>query len=119
MNFVNKNDLLQTIDGIYESLLETAHEMEKMTEKIQLLKENQEELRRRVSHLKKILQHDMIITPSRNYSKENGLKLINKTAKEWNGYLDDSTSSSARMTADMTPEDSYKKSKDKYDNSLV
>lgn len=119
MNFVDKNDLLQTIDGIFESLLETAQEMEVMTEKIQLLKKNQQELQARVSHLRKILKHDMVITPARNYSKEDGLKIINKTSEEWNKYIDNSTSSSTRATAEMTPEESYTYRKNIHDNSLV
>jgi chaperonin cofactor prefoldin len=37
--------------------------MENMRQKIERLQENQEELRRRVSHLKKIIINDMTVNP--------------------------------------------------------
>jgi regulator of replication initiation timing len=114
MNYVDKNDLLGTIDGIYESLLETAHEMENMTEKIQRLKENQEQLRVRISHLRKIIKNDMIMIPAKNYTNENNVKKIGMTVEEWNDYLEQSATASTHLTEDMTPEDSYKKQEEKY-----
>jgi chaperonin cofactor prefoldin len=44
--------------------------MENMRQKIERLQENQEELRRRVSHLKKIIINDMTVNPPHNYSKK-------------------------------------------------
>jgi regulator of replication initiation timing len=115
MNYVDKNDLLQTIDGIYESLLETAHEMDTMREKIQRLKDNQEQLRVRLSHLRNIIKNDMIMIPAKNYTNENNVRKIGMTIEQWNDYLEQSTTASTQLTEDMTPEDSYKKHEEKYD----
>jgi regulator of replication initiation timing len=109
MNYIDKDDLLGTIDGIYESLLETAHEMENMTEKIRRLKENQEQLRIRLSHLRNIIKNDMIMIPAHNYSNEKKVVKVGMTVNEWNEYLERSTSSSFLITEDITPESSYKR----------
>jgi Mg2+/Co2+ transporter CorB len=80
--------------------------MENMRQKIERLQENQEELRRRVSHLKKIIINDMTVNPIITQRKR--IKTINMSKEEWNGYIESSISSPL-ATVDLTPESSYTK----------
>jgi CII-binding regulator of phage lambda lysogenization HflD len=111
MNYVDKQDLLQTIDGIYESLWKPLKKWIQMREKDKRLKEIKNNLRVRLSHLRNII--NMIMIPAKIIQTKKNVKKIGMTIEQWNDYLEQSTTASTQLTEDMTHPRIHKKTRRK------
>lgn len=92
--FVEKTQLLKTINGIYDSLVELTYELEATKDTLRKIREELKNVKDNVVHLKHVLQKDLVI---RDTTRESSLNLnhIKMSVVEWNNYINHSNSNSS------------------------
>jgi hypothetical protein len=92
MFFISKAELLKTISGIYESLIDISYDLAAKKELSVKLQNDTEKIKRNVEHLRKILIKDLTVSEDNNTSVN--LMKIQMNAEKWNSYINASGSSS-------------------------
>lgn len=95
MFFVKKTDLLKNINNIYDSLIDITCELETTKENLKKIREETNNLKMNIRHLKNILQKDLIL---REQPKDTSINLnaIKMSLEEWNNYINRSSNNTGQ-----------------------
>lgn len=85
--FAKKEDLLQSVSQIYDSLIDITQEVDKLHEMLRNVERNQNELTLHISHLRNIVSKDLTIRGQSPHMLTTTLRDLKMSQEQWQKYI--------------------------------